>query len=1024
MAERNHLKIASQNDIADDDPFAELTKIMGFDPREPSRPQAAQEPEGDGFDIDLEKELMGEFDALDDAPAEQAAPVENRVDDRHEPAFEAADDSAFEEGADELSLSLDDEFLLDEPDAAAGEIRGATSDAFALPENEQAETGPVEDDFEDAVARSFESDFNAPAEEPLQFDADEEDDFDAEQIVEPEALAEPAFAQPADPVASEPSEDDLDDAVFDDFEFEAELPAQQAVDTAVQDDDRSLDSAMADVGLDFDMPSPELAGEPALEAEDAVAEEDGALLPADAQSMELADDLDLGMDLDDAFADLAESDLGEPDLVETLAAAPAYAAPVEPAAAAAVAEDDNSLEDELNALLNRMSARPAAQPEVVAAPPVTASDSAPPVVAEADSIDDFDAAAWDLDIAADQDEPQADIEEDIDPALLADLEAVDFSDMEIDAAEADDGEGDEGEALGAADADFDENDFDAELDKHFGSVGVVAPAVASAAAVSAAAMPAWQTSAPPRADASWQMAASSTTTPVAAAASYPASTSTAKTAQYEDMPDVETIDVPERVVALVDDLDLPEVAFEEAKTDAASYDDLDAEFSSILNEMNAGEPSSPRATGSYDDDAYGAGYQRGAAASVYAAAPDAATASGSEANDPLDDFDLDSFGGNRAAAADDDAFDYDPDLDQSMDIAAASEAEQARPRNRLLLWAGAVAAIAVVGGVGAFALSFGSGSGSEAPAIVKADNQPIKVKPENPGGAVIPNQDNKVYDAVSKGAAPSEPSQQNLVTNTEEPVDVTAKAEPRVVGAAPETDEAAAPTGKSEDRIEQVLQEDAANGGEDTALVTPRKVRTMVVKPDGSLVPREDPAPAQVSASEPADPAPQLVATVPDATGAVNPQTNINELKPAAPQGEGAAPVAANAPEAAGQSALTPSVAPIAPQRPSDQPIDVVGEVKADQVAAINPAASTAVGGAWSMQIASQPTADSAQSTYQDLARRYSSVLNGRGVNIVKAEIAGKGTFYRVRVPAPSRNDAVELCTSYKAAGGNCFVSK
>lgn len=32
MAERNHLKIASQNDIADDDPFAELTKIMGFDP--------------------------------------------------------------------------------------------------------------------------------------------------------------------------------------------------------------------------------------------------------------------------------------------------------------------------------------------------------------------------------------------------------------------------------------------------------------------------------------------------------------------------------------------------------------------------------------------------------------------------------------------------------------------------------------------------------------------------------------------------------------------------------------------------------------------------------------------------------------------------------------------------------------------------------------------------------------------------------------------------------------------------------
>jgi hypothetical protein len=76
------------------------------------------------------------------------------------------------------------------------------------------------------------------------------------------------------------------------------------------------------------------------------------------------------------------------------------------------------------------------------------------------------------------------------------------------------------------------------------------------------------------------------------------------------------------------------------------------------------------------------------------------------------------------------------------------------------------------------------------------------------------------------------------------------------------------------------------------------------------------------------------------------------------------------------------------------------------------------------MQIASQPTADSAQSTYQDLARRYAGVLDGHGVNIVKADIAGKGTFYRVRVPTGSRNDAIKLCESYKAAGGNCFVSK
>ena len=59
------------------------------------------------------------------------------------------------------------------------------------------------------------------------------------------------------------------------------------------------------------------------------------------------------------------------------------------------------------------------------------------------------------------------------------------------------------------------------------------------------------------------------------------------------------------------------------------------------------------------------------------------------------------------------------------------------------------------------------------------------------------------------------------------------------------------------------------------------------------------------------------------------------------------------------------------------------------------------------MQIASQPSEAAAQSSYQDLARRYGGVLEGREVNIVKAEIAGKGTFWRVRVPAeqPQRRD-------------------
>ena len=43
MAERNPLKIDDHVDLADDDPFAELTRIMGFDPRQSSKPAEVSE---------------------------------------------------------------------------------------------------------------------------------------------------------------------------------------------------------------------------------------------------------------------------------------------------------------------------------------------------------------------------------------------------------------------------------------------------------------------------------------------------------------------------------------------------------------------------------------------------------------------------------------------------------------------------------------------------------------------------------------------------------------------------------------------------------------------------------------------------------------------------------------------------------------------------------------------------------------------------------------------------------------------
>ncbi|TIP87528.1 MAG: hypothetical protein E5X58_30225, partial [Mesorhizobium sp.] len=113
MADRTQLRAAAQNDIADDDPFAELTRIMGFDPRQPVKPKAApaSQPADDGdFDIDLEKELMGEFGADDNDGATE----------RREPAFDPAATDPID---DALVASLEQDLLLD--DDAADETADA-----------------------------------------------------------------------------------------------------------------------------------------------------------------------------------------------------------------------------------------------------------------------------------------------------------------------------------------------------------------------------------------------------------------------------------------------------------------------------------------------------------------------------------------------------------------------------------------------------------------------------------------------------------------------------------------------------------------------------------------------------------------------------------------------------------------------------------------------------------------------------------------------------------------------------------
>ncbi|WJI52967.1 hypothetical protein NLY44_10005 [Mesorhizobium sp. C089B] len=425
MADRTQLRVADNNDIAEDDPFAELTRIMGFDPRQPVKPQApaveTAADEGD-FDIDLEKELMGEFgDEVGSMEASQPAPEVHQpaaepyepAAEIREPAFETTD-AAMD---DALAASLEYDFVFDDaadldfgaaPQAAAAPVEPSFAEpSFAEPAFDEA---AFDDDFDNAVASSLEN--VSPLEDDLPMDDDLAASLEQGLLLDDGATVAHAAdvaqvaAAPADDLAFD---DDFDNAVSMSLEDEltldgpapaqdqyaapvAEAPVVGVADHTVADEDFAghFDDAMADVDMDFaaqDFADQDFAAEDfeprAFEAQPVEAEDPeesdlqvSAPVEMDAPEVdetpawtveaspshetahEAFDDFDLS--IDDALADHEPVAETAPAPVQLAPVAPAYVAPTNMATPAAPVADERTLEDELNALLGAMTTpRPA-----------------------------------------------------------------------------------------------------------------------------------------------------------------------------------------------------------------------------------------------------------------------------------------------------------------------------------------------------------------------------------------------------------------------------------------------------------------------------------------------------------------------------------------------------------------------------------------------------------------------------------------------------------------------------------------
>jgi cell division septation protein DedD len=79
--------------------------------------------------------------------------------------------------------------------------------------------------------------------------------------------------------------------------------------------------------------------------------------------------------------------------------------------------------------------------------------------------------------------------------------------------------------------------------------------------------------------------------------------------------------------------------------------------------------------------------------------------------------------------------------------------------------------------------------------------------------------------------------------------------------------------------------------------------------------------------------------------------------------------------------------------------------------------------GGYLVQVSSQRSEADAQAAFRSVKSKYSSVLGDRSPVIRRADLGAKGTYYRAMVgPFATRDEAIQLCGSLKAAGGDCVV--
>ncbi len=135
----------------------------------------------------------------------------------------------------------------------------------------------------------------------------------------------------------------------------------------------------------------------------------------------------------------------------------------------------------------------------------------------------------------------------------------------------------------------------------------------------------------------------------------------------------------------------------------------------------------------------------------------------------------------------------------------------------------------------------------------------------------------------------------------------------------------------------------------------------------------------------------------------------------APPDGEGV-PLSGPDPDAAAPEGAGPSAAPVPARKPDGAEAEAGSRDQAD--------APGATGG-YDIQIASVRSAEDAARERERLLAEFEELLTPLGLRVDQADVAGAGTYFRIRGgPLPSLADARTLCRELEAGGQDCLVVK